>query len=177
MEAVRAGWGLEGGSKFLYPQSCHCRNSANFPSLSNRGSCRSASLKTCDIQSRVALMDSDLMAWPVFLVQNLLQVEVGSEADEWKVTFVSRPSTKLLRVGSFDHGSFCGCFSSKHVTHEAISGGSGRITNPNGACSGKCDERRLQRWELSRWKSLERESVIRFFDPGNHWLYRQDSDS
>jgi hypothetical protein len=66
-----AGWGLVGGSRELYPLSCLCLNNVNFPSLSSLGSGLSASLKACDMQSKVDLTESDLMVLPFFPLPNL----------------------------------------------------------------------------------------------------------
>jgi hypothetical protein len=72
--------------------SCHCKSSANFPSLSNLGSGQSANLKTCDIQSKGDQTELDLTDLRCFASQNnpswmaganALRIFVHCDGEKW----------------------------------------------------------------------------------------------
>jgi len=69
-DPVIATCGTSPGSEDLYPLNWRCRMKRSLPSASNLGSGRSASLKVCATQSKVARTESPLRSLLVELAEN-----------------------------------------------------------------------------------------------------------
>jgi len=116
--------------------------------------------------------------------QNFISLEGWKFIQEWvwcgcdglEVSDVSLPRERLLRMGVWFHSRCCGWLNSVEVVHKIISCGTSRSLKPFGICCGTKEEI-IEVSSLSgKWKSREQASATSFLLPGNHWLYRQDSD-
>ncbi len=106
-------------------------------------------------------------------------VEVGiwDDFDWFEVLLETRPCESLLGMGCWFHSCLCGWLWSTEVSQEVIPFCRGHILKPCGTCGGTWEFIRCVSSTSVKWKSQEQASATSFISPGNHWLYKQPSQS